>query len=668
MPCYGCCIGFFIILHPFRIVELNKMKTERKANTMNKTFYITGYTEIIEKLKERANSEQARARINDLKPELSESKLRKKIRDTSQARQLLDKVGTPPIPAMDGIERDIDKAVRGELLSAEEIEKIGRFLAAVSRMKSYLERGRVLEISLAYYCENLEVLEELRLQIEQAVRGGEVEDSASSLLRQLRRDLVTAEEKVKQKAESILRSQKKYMAESFVVTRNGKVCLPVKKEYKGKIPGSVEDKSATGATVFIEPEQIAALREKVEILQIDEENEVRRILYTLVDLIAEQEEVFQRDLETLVKLDFVFAKGKLSADMNAMEPGINTQGYLILCKAKNPLLNQEECVPLDLKLGGSQRGIIITGPNTGGKTVAIKTAGLFTLMALSGLHVPCQEADICMRNQVLCDIGDGQSITDNLSTFSAHICNVLDILREVTSESLVILDELGSGTDPAEGMGIAVAILEELRNSGCIFLATTHYPEVKNYAGEHEEILNARMAFDRENLKPLYRLEVGKSGESCALYIAKRLGMPAGMLRVASQKAYGEEKEIPEELEQNAEEELQRRKSPSIIKEKKMQLRKETGLFVRGDSVTVLPEKKIGIVVNPPDDRGNVLVQIHGEKVEVNYKRLKLKASAADLYPEDYDFSIIFDTVENRKARHKMEKSYRPDLEVHYDR
>ena len=512
------------------------------------------------------------------------------------------------------------------------------------------------------------MLEELRLQIEQAIRGGEVEDSASSLLRQLRRDLVTAEEKVKQKAESILRSQKKYMAESFVVTRNGKVCLPVKKEYKGKIPGSVEDKSATGATVFIEPEQIAALREKVEILQIDEENEVRRILYTLVDLIAEQEEVFQRDLETLVKLDFVFAKGKLSADMNAVEPGINTQGYLKLCKAKNPLLNQEECVPLDLKLGDSQRGIIITGPNTGGKTVAVKTAGLFTLMALSGLHVPCQEADICMRNQVLCDIGDGQSITDNLSTFSAHICNVLDILREVTSESLVILDELGSGTDPAEGMGIAVAILEELRNSGCMFLATTHYPEVKNYAGEHEEILNARMAFDRENLKPLYRLEVGKSGESCALYIAKRLGMPAGMLRVASQKAYGEEKEIPEELEQNAEEELQRRKSPSIIKEKKMQLRKETGLFVRGDSVTVLPEKKIGIVVNPPDDRGNVLVQIHGEKVEVNYKRLKLKASAADLYPEDYDFSIIFDTVENRKARHKMEKSYRPDLEVHYDR
>lgn len=635
---------------------------------MNKAFYVTGYTEIITKLEERANSESARRKIREMKLELSEVKLRKRLRDTTQARQMLDQVGNPPIPAMDGIENFLTRSVSGELLSAEEIEKIGGFLAAVSRMKSYLERGRILEISLAYYCENLEVLDELRLQIEQSIRGGEVEDSASGLLRQLRRELIITGEKIKQKAETILRTQKKYMAESFVVMRNGKVCLPVKKECKGKISGSVVDKSATGSTVFIEPEQVAALREKQEILQIDEENEVRRILYTLMDQIAVQEDVFRRNLDTLVRLDFVFAKGKLSADMKAVEPMINTQGYLKLRDARNPLLNQEECIPLDLELGGIHQGIVITGPNTGGKTVAIKTVGLFTMMACSGLHVPCKEANVCMRSQVLCDIGDGQSITDNLSTFSAHICNVLDILKEVTSESLVILDELGSGTDPAEGMGIAVAILEELRRSGCMFLATTHYPEVKRYAGEHDEILNARMAFDRENLKPLYRLEIGKSGESCALYIAKRLGMPASMLRVASQKAYGEEKAVPRELEVDSVEKLSKRKSPSIIKEKKVQIRKETGLFVRGDSVTVLPDKKIGIVVNPPDDRGDVLVQIHGEKVTINYKRLKLKASASDLYPEDYDFSIIFDTVENRKARHKMGKSYRPDLEVRYDR
>lgn len=636
---------------------------------MNQTFNVTGYTEIIAGLEECANSQQAKEMIRNLKPYLSEPELKKNLRDTTQAREMLDKVGTPPVPAMDQIESNLNKAVSGELLLPEEIEKMGGFLAAVSRMKSYLERGRILQISLAYYCENLELLDDLRQEIEHTVRGGMVEDSASVYLRQLRKEIVIAEEKIKQKAESILRTQKKFMAESFIVMRNGKVCLPVKKEHKGKVPGSVVDKSATGSTLFIEPEQSAEFRERLEILQMDEENEVRRILYTLADLIAGQEEVFRRNIETLVKLDFVFAKGKLSADMKAVEPEVNTQGYMKLVRARNPLLGQEECVPLDLELGGVHRGIVITGPNTGGKTVAIKTVGLFTLMACSGLHVPCEEAKICMRSQVLCDIGDGQSITDNLSTFSAHICNVLEILRKVSPESLVILDELGSGTDPAEGMGIAVAILEELRQSGCMFLATTHYPEVKNYAGEHEEILNARMAFDRENLRPLYRLEIGKSGESCALYIAKRLGMPLNMLHAAAKMAYGEAKQIPSELEHGTEKEMKKEKAPSIIRLKKQPtLKKEKGLFVRGDSVAVLPEKKIGIVVNPPDDRGNVLVQINGEKTMVNYKRLKLKVSASELYPEDYDFSIIFDTVDNRKARHKMEKSYRPDLEVHYDR
>lgn len=635
---------------------------------MNRAFETTGYTEIIKKLEEQANSAQAKEMIRDLAPYLSESELRKHLRDTTQARQLIDKTGTPPVPAMEQIDEYLDRSVKGELLSAEDIEQVGAFLAAVSRMKSYLEKGRILQISLAYYCENLETLEELRRDIEQSIRGGKVEDGASGCLRQLRRDIALAEEKIRQKTEGLLKTQKKYMAENFVVTRNGKMCLPVKKEYKAKVPGSTVDKSSTGSTLFIEPEQAAVLREKLEILEIEEENEVRRILYVLMDRIAEQEDIFRQNLKTLIKLDFIFAKGKLSADMDALEPEINTRGFLKLEGAKNPLLDRTECVPLHMELGGEHRGIVVTGPNTGGKTVAIKTVGLFTLMALSGLHVPCENAQICMRNQVLCDIGDGQSITDNLSTFSAHILNVLEILKRVSKESLVLLDELGSGTDPAEGMGIAVAILEELRMSGCMFLVTTHYPEVKHYAAEHDEILNARMAFDRENLKPLYRLETGVSGESCALYIAKRLGMPKEMLHMAARKAYGEEQQLPEELEHDTAERLQKISVPYIKIQKAVKAKEEGQAFVRGDSVIVSPEQKIGIVVTPADQKGFVLVQIAGKQILVNQKRLKLKASAADLYPEDYDFSIIFDTVENRKARHKMEKSYRPDLEVRYDR
>jgi len=273
-----------------------------------------------------------------------------------------------------------------------------------------------------------------------------------------------------------------------------------------------------------------------------------------------------------------------------------------------------------------------------------------------------------MNNQVLCDIGDGQNIADNLSTFSAHIRNILEILQKVTQESLVILDELGSGTDPAEGMGIAISILEQLRLSGCLFLATTHYPEVKAYAKRHEEIVNARMAFDKENLKPLFRLEIGRSGDSCALYIAKRLGMPDMMLLSAAKEAYGEvNKDLIRELDldKHSKNELKKIYVPRILKiTEKQPLKREISTFARGDSVTVFPDRLIGIVVNPADKKGNVLVQIKKEKVFINHKRLKLKAAASELYPEDYDFSIIFDSVENRKARHKMGKGYQQDLEI----
>lgn len=627
------------------------------------------FDKIIENLAEYANSGQAKEIIRNLVPFLSEAELRKNMSDTTQARQMLDNIGAPPAPAMENVEELLGKAVRYDLLSPEELEQVGMFLAAVKRMKEYLERGKEYRISLAYYEENLIPLEAIREELLRSVRYGKIDDQASAGLRDMRRDIQRLEEKIKEKAESLLRSQKKYMSESFIVSRSGRVCLPVKKDYKSKVAGSVVDKSASGTTFFIEPAAVAKYREEKELLEIEEDNEVRRIIYLLMDQIAEEEEAFRQNIKMLVKLDYIFTKGKLSADMDGTEPGINTQGHLLLKGARHPLLKKESCVPLDFEMGNGKKGVIITGPNTGGKTVAIKTVGLFSVMAGCGLHLPCREADICMDNQVLCDIGDGQNIADNLSTFSSHISNVLQILRKVTKESLVIMDELGSGTDPTEGMGIAIAIIEQLRLSGCLFLVTTHYPEVKSYAARHEEIVNARMEFDRENLKPLYRMEIGKSGESCALYIAKRLGMPGNMLRTAAEEAYGEVKEeLAEELELEQEIRWKKEFAPSIQK------RKETGrkplmpVFTRGDSVTVLPEGTIGIVVVPEDERGNVLVQVKGEKITVNQKRLKLKVAASELYPEDYDFSIIFDTVENRKARHKMEKGYQGDLMITWDK
>lgn len=642
-------------------------------NTMNQTanyYETTGFDKIRLMLSDYANTRKGKQLASDLEPYLSESELYRNLRETTQARTCMEELGAPPIPCMEDMEEKLLKAVRGEMLTAEEIEQTGTFLAAVHRMKGYLEKGKEKQIGLAFYSDNLVCLDELAEEIARSIRNGKVDDYASNTLKDLRRSIELKEQEVKEKAERLLKSNKSILTDQFVVTRNGRVCLPVKKEHKSRIPGSVIDASSTGATVFLEPAAVAGLREELELLRIDEDSEERRILYLLADQIAEQKPVLTEDIHMIEKLDFLFAKGKMSMDFEAVEPVMNTERRISLSEARHPMLSKETCVPLDFYAGEGTRGVIITGPNTGGKTVAIKTVALFCLMAGAGLHVPCKKAEITMNSQVLCDIGDGQNMADNLSTFSAHITNVMSILKRVNRESLVILDELGSGTDPAEGMGIAIAILEELRKSGCLFLVTTHYPEVKEYAARYPEIVNARMGFDRESLKPLYRLEIGKAGESCALYIAKRLGVPAGMLKTAAEAAYGTVSEqMKEELSLDAPD-TGIKKEPSPRIEKRVKGKKEAvhgREYVRGDSVSVLPEGKIGIVVKPADRNGDVLVQIHKEKMLVSHKRLKLKVAAAELYPEDYDFSIIFDTVENRKARHKLEKGYQGDLTVEAD-
>lgn len=632
-----------------------------------KSLETIGYYHILEKLKECAATENAGNRIMEMVPILSETELRKQQRDTTQARAMIELAGTPPIPAMEHVEEYLQKAVRGDMLLPEQLEETGMFLSAVRRLKSYLLRGEEGRISLAYYNQNLAFPEELQEEIERCIRGGRVDDYASAYLKDIKKQIQILEEKVSERAERALKTNRQYLNDSFVVTRNGRFCIPVKKECKSMVPGSVVEQSSTGATLFIEPEAVANLREELEIYRIEEDAEERRILYTLTNMTAEREAELMEDIRVIQKLDFMFAKGKLSLEMDAVEPKINLEQYMELKGARHPMLEKESCVPLDFQIGRGIRGVIITGPNTGGKTVAIKTVALMSAMACSGLHVPCREADICMQNQILCDIGDGQNISDNLSTFSAHIKNVLDILKRVRPDSLVIMDELGSGTDPQEGMGIAISILEELRRSGALFLVTTHYPEVKEYADRYGDVQNARMEFDRDSLKPLYRLKVGEAGESCALYIAKRLGFPDKMLASAAREAYGERSEA---LIQNmhlhgGSSRLEKLHAPriekaAVVRDSMDAVRK----FTRGDSVTILPDEKNGIVVKPADKNGNVLVQLRNEKMLISHKRLRLKVAAAELYPEDYDFSIIFDTVEVRKARHKMGKHHMEGLEI----
>lgn len=624
------------------------------------------FDKIINKLEEYAFTEQAKETCRNLVPYLEESNVRARMRETTEARKILDEVGTPPLVSMKDVDQLILLAKQGGMLVPEQLEYIGIVLTAVQRLKSFLEQGKRAEVGLAYYCDELDPLEEIKQEIEQKIRGAQVDDHASNVLRDIRRNISILESKIKEKADQILRTNKKCCSEAFVVKRNGHLCLPVKKEYRSRIDGSVIDQSQSGATLFIEPAAIRKLGTDLELLQIEEDNEVRIILYTLSGVIADAEAVFEQNLAIIIKLDFIFAKGKLSEEMHAKVPLLNTERYCKIKKGRHPLLHKDKCVPLDFEIGNKIAGIIITGPNTGGKTVAIKTVGLFCAMAQSGLHVPCDSADLCMNSQILCDIGDGQNITQNLSTFSAHMTNVLEILRKVNPESLVIMDELGSGTDPAEGMGIAIAILNELKKSGCLFVVTTHYPEVKTYAEKTEGVLNARMSFDRETLRPLYRLEIGKAGKSCALYIAKQLGMPSGMLQRASKEAYGEEKgKQLDELWEHGQTQLVKVHAPKIQKMRKtVQTHLEIDKFRRGDSVMISPEQKIGIVCEKCNEKGEVLVQLQHEKRMISHKRLKLHVAADALYPADYDFSIIFDSVAARKARHQMERKYCEGLEL----
>lgn len=604
-----------------------------------------------------AVTEHAKQKIEDAGFISAELELRKELKDTTNARELIEKLGTPPLQNVTEIKDVMEIAKKGDCLTPYQLEKVGMILTAVRRLKDYLDRGKMFENPLAYYEENFDCVEELGEEIARQIRSERVDDYASKELSQLRMQITKRTEEMKQKADQIMRSNKDAMADSFSTYRNGRLCLPVKKEYKHRIPGSVIDKSATGSTFFVEPVGVSNIYEEIELLRISEENEVYRILYTLTAMVADAEYIMEENIRMMEKLDYIFSKGKLSIDMHACEPVITLDRSIALKSARHPLMDRTVSVPLQFKVGGDTRGIVITGPNTGGKTVAIKTVMLNCLMAQSGLHVTCEEASICMNSNYLCDIGDGQNISENLSTFSAHIKNVLEVLSEVNQDSLVIMDELGSGTDPAEGMGIAISILEELRKSGCNFIVTTHYPEVKEYAKKADGIVNARMTFDKESLLPTYQMIIGEAGASCAFYIADRLGMPESMLKVAIEAAYGK-KEADGFVSRNRKA-LEKKKTGAIRKLKKstknVALEQEYNI---GDSVMIYPDKKIGIVCEKVNDKGVLRVQVKGKKIWINRKRVKLHVAASELYPEDYDFSIIFESVENRKIRHDMGRKY----------
>ena len=617
------------------------------------------YHIIIEKLQAQAVSQAAKKRLKDTAPILNEGLCRARMEETTAAKSVLENAGTPPLAEIDGTKTSLIQAAQGGMLSPGQLTQAARFCTAIRRMRRYLQDARLFSAGIASFSTELPDLSELEEEIARAVREDTILDDASPALRNLRRQRERTEQEIREKLNQVLLHHKKELSDSYVTQRGGAYVIPVQKRYQSAFPGRVVDASAKGNTVFMEPNAVQSLRQGLEALLIDIDTEERRILWALSDRVAGEEMFLRSAMRVMTDLDVLFARGKLSLEMDARPVELTAERMIRLVDARHPLLDKDACVPLNLEIKLPDAGIAVTGPNTGGKTVCLKTVGLLTLMAQSGLHIPCGAGTVIgMMDRVLCDIGDSQSISQNLSTFSGHMTNVIRILSECSRDSLVLLDELGSGTDPAEGSGLAAAILEELLRRGCFFLVTTHDPQIKLWAEQTPHVISARMAFDQESLRPLYLLEMGKSGESCAIEIARRLGMDMNLLTRARQVADHGTHTPPAP-----------QKRPMGIpasRLKRLETKKEGAFerFTMGDSVQLLPEKKTAIVYKPADDDGNVVIQFQGEKLTVRHNRLKLLIPAAELYPPDYDFSIVFDTVANRKAAHTIARKYDPDAAV----
>ena len=626
---------------------------------MTQDMITLGFDRIIEQLQNQAVSQAARRKLAETEPILHEGLCRARMEETTAALYVMENTGTPPISETDGTETGLIQAAQGGMLLPSQLCSIARFCATIQRLRRYLQNAQAWNAGIASWHTELPDLTGLEDEIERSVREDTVLDDASPALRNLRRQREFTEQSIREKLNQILLRHKKELADSYITQRNGIFVIPVQKRFQSAFPGHAVDISAKGNTVFMEPSAVQALRQELEMLLIDIDTEERRILWELSDRVAAEEASLRDAIRVMTDLDILFARAKLSMEMKARPVELSAERRIRLVNARHPLLDPEACVPLNLELALPDSGIAVTGPNTGGKTVCLKTVGLLTLMAQSGLHIHCGEGTVIgLMDRVLCDIGDSQSISQNLSTFSGHMTNVIRILGECSKDSLVLLDELGSGTDPAEGSGLAAAILEELLRRGCFFLVTTHDPQIKQWAEQTEHVISARMAFDRESLMPLYRLELGKSGKSCAIEIARRLGMDEGLLTRARQVADHGPGSVPEPV----------RKPMRIPTGRLQRLREKTeGTFERftmGDSVLLLPDKKNAIVYRPADDDGNVVIQLQGKKITVRHNRLKLLVPASQLYPPDYDFSIIFDTVANRKAAHTMDRKFDRDAVI----
>lgn len=517
------------------------------------------YNKIIDLLTEKADSEPGKKLCRDLVPSTDLSAIRTAQRETKYALARLFRIGSTSF----GSNRDLGFSIRsleiGSSLSMSELLKLASFLDNVSRIKTYgkKEREDLPNDSLDAYFEGLTPMTQLANEINRCILSEEeMADDASPKLKSIRRSKLSTNEKIHSQLTSMVNgAYRTFLQDAVITMRDNRYCIPVKAEYKSQVSGMVHDQSSTGSTFFIEPAAVVNLNNQLKELDLQEQEEIEVILGDLSSQAAVHTSELAADQKIMTTLDFIFAKAKLAMEQNATEPIFNTEHYIQIRKGRHPLLDKKKAVPIDVRLGKDFDLLVITGPNTGGKTVSLKTVGLFTLMGQAGLHIPALDrSELSIFSEVYADIGDEQSIEQSLSTFSSHMTRVVHILQHADADSLCLFDELGAGTDPTEGAALAIAILNYLHDRGIRTMATTHYSELKIYALSTNFVENACCEFDVETLRPTYRLLIGIPGKSNAFAISSKLGLSDEIIHAAKEQISKEDESFEDviaDLEQS---------------------------------------------------------------------------------------------------------------------
>ena len=499
---------------------------------------------VLQMLADQAVSAEAKTRALAVRPETEPEEVLRLLDQTDAARTMIGLRGSPSFSGVKPVAQALDRADRGGGLNTRELLTIADLLTAARRAKEYFNADAAEKTAIDHLFLSLHGNRYLEEKIKRCIVDEDtIADAASMELADIRRHMRAAQAKSRQILQRIISSPSysKVLQEAIITQRDGRFVVPVKAEHKGDLPGLVHDISSTGATLFVEPMGVVQANNEYIELEAKEQKEIERILAELSAEAAAHREDIQWDYDALVHLDLIFARGQLSYKMDAVRPEVRRDGAIRLRKARHPLLDAKTAVPIDIELGDAFDTLVITGPNTGGKTVSLKTLGLLTLMAQCGLHIPAGDRSaVSVYRRVLADIGDEQSIEQNLSTFSAHMVNIVAILKEVDRQSLVLFDELGAGTDPVEGAALAIAVIQHVRAAGARVAATTHYAELKTFAMTTAGVENASCEFDVETLSPTYRLLIGIPGKSNAFAISRRLGLPEAVIEAAQVQMSGE--------------------------------------------------------------------------------------------------------------------------------